>query len=100
MPSAFPLFLPWNSVAITAGPFAIIIDAPSASMHLDIIKIVKLGEIVQNIAPVANMKKPVAYTLFFGYKSPILPKNGRNTVITSIYAIIIHCTFVNEIFNP
>ena len=43
-----------------------------------------------NKPPTANVINPIEYNLFFGKMSPSLPKKGRNTVRTSIYASITH----------
>ena len=60
-------------------------------MHRYAINNPKFVAVVFKKAPRANIAKPVEYNLFFGNISPSFPKNGKNTVSTSIYAIITHC---------
>ena len=58
-PSAVPLSLPLNRVAIIPLPFDTRIDAPNASIHLNTMSIPKFGAKQFNNAPVPNIKKPV-----------------------------------------
>ena len=83
-PSAFPLSLPLKSEAITDDAFDITIEAPNASTHLKTINIGKFCAREFKKEPHAKRAKPVAYSLFFGTMSPILPQNGKNTVSTRV----------------
>ena len=83
-PSAFPLSFPLKSEAITDDAFEITIEAPNASTHLKTISMGKFCAKQFKKEPHAKRAKPVAYSLFFGTMSPILPQNGKNTVKTSV----------------